>query len=140
MLGAAAGGGGAEPLVDPSCWEQVAPGWTDVLFFFQYLLQAGLFFVVPLFLSVALGLSAVDTGLRILPLSLTLLVAAVGIPRFSHTPRLGEWCGWGSCPCLRGWCCCSPALDLGAGAEVVTLPLLLAGLGYRRAGVPARAA
>ena len=28
-------------------------------FFFQYLLQAGLFFVVPLFLSVALGLSAI---------------------------------------------------------------------------------
>jgi hypothetical protein len=37
-------------------------------FFFQYLLQAGLFFVIPLFLSVALGLSAIDTGLRIRPL------------------------------------------------------------------------
>ena len=31
-------------------------------FFFQYLLQAGLFFAVPLFLSVALGLSAVATA------------------------------------------------------------------------------
>ena len=47
-------------------------------FFFQFLLQMGLFFVVPLFLSVALGLSAVATGVRLLPLSLTLLVAALG--------------------------------------------------------------
>ena len=50
-------------------------------FFFQYLLQAGLFFAVPLFLSVALGLSAIDTGVRLLPLSITLLLAAVGIPK-----------------------------------------------------------
>ena len=50
-------------------------------FFFQYLLQAGLFFTVPLFLSVALGLSAIDTGVRLLPLSITLLLAAVGIPK-----------------------------------------------------------
>ena len=45
-------------------------------------MQAGLFFTIPLYLSVALGLSAIDTGLRILPLSITLLAAAVGIPRF----------------------------------------------------------
>ena len=34
------------------------------MFFFQYLVQAGIFFVVPLYLSVALGLSAIDTGVR----------------------------------------------------------------------------
>ena len=50
-------------------------------FFFQYLLQAGLFFAVPLFLSVALGLSAIATGVRLLPLSVTLLLAATGIPK-----------------------------------------------------------
>src|SRR6478735_566646 len=50
-------------------------------FFFQYLLQAGLFFAVPLFLSIALGLSAIDTGVRLLPLSITLVIAAVGIPK-----------------------------------------------------------
>ena len=47
-----------------------------------FLIQAGLFFTIPLYLSVALGLSAIDTGVRILPLSLTLLLAAAGIPRF----------------------------------------------------------
>ncbi len=51
------------------------------LFFFQYLVQAGLFFVVPLFLSVVLGLSAVETGVRLLPLSFALLIAAVGVPK-----------------------------------------------------------
>ena len=58
-------------------------------FFFQYLLQAGLFFAVPLFLSVALGLSAIETGVRLLPLSITLLLAAVGVPKvFPHaSPR-----------------------------------------------------
>jgi MFS family permease len=43
--------------------------------------QAGLFFAVPLFLSVALGLSAIETGVRILPLSITLLLAAAGTPK-----------------------------------------------------------
>jgi hypothetical protein len=37
---------------------------------------------VPLFLSVALGLSAIATGVRLLPLSITLLLAAVGVPKF----------------------------------------------------------
>ncbi len=61
-----------------------------LMFFFQYLAQAGLFFVVPLYLSVCLGLSALATGVRLLPLSLTLLVAAIGIPRLLPrvSPRL----------------------------------------------------
>ena len=53
-------------------------------------MQAGVFFTIPLFLSVALGLSALDTGVRILPLSIALLAGAVGIPRFfpRASPRL----------------------------------------------------
>ena len=52
------------------------------MFLVLYLVQAGMFFTIPLFLSVSLGLSALETGVRILPLSITLLAAAVGIPRF----------------------------------------------------------
>jgi hypothetical protein len=61
-----------------------------IMFFFQYLVQAGLFFVVPLFLSVCLGLSALETGARLLLPSVTLLLAAIGIPRFlpDISPRL----------------------------------------------------
>ncbi|MDF2752606.1 MAG: transporter, partial [Gaiellaceae bacterium] len=60
---------GQEPLVRTAMLrnKQLTGGLT--MFFFQFLIQAGFFFVVPLFLSVALGLSAIDTGIRLLPLS-----------------------------------------------------------------------
>ena len=75
------------------------------MFFFQYLVQAGFFFVVPLFLSVCLGLSALETGARLLPLSVTLLVAAIG------TRFLPDICASSSAaacsPCSRARLCCS---------------------------------
>ena len=98
-------------------------------FFFQYFLQSGLFFAVPLFLSVALGLSAIATGVRLLPLSITLLLAAAGIPKvFPHaSPRRVVQIGFG---CLfAGIVVMVAALDAGAGPEIVTWPMLLAGLG-----------
>src|SRR4029453_12882602 len=81
---------GQEPLVRPGLLRNRQLSGGLVMFFFQYLVQAGLFFVVPLFLSVALGLTAVATGVRLLPLSLTLLAAAIGIPRLfpNVSPRL----------------------------------------------------
>src|SRR5215469_12932658 len=72
---------GEAVLVDPAMLRIRALRGGLISFLFQYLLQAGLFFVIPLFLSVALGLSAVATGVRLLPLSITLLGAAVGVPR-----------------------------------------------------------
>ena len=98
-------------------------------FFFQYLLQAGLFFCVPLFLSVALGLSAVETGVRILPLSLTLLLAAVGIPRFFPDASPRRVVRSGFVALFLGIVSLVASLEIGVGAEVVTVPLLLAGLG-----------
>jgi MFS family permease len=98
-------------------------------FFFQFMLQSGLFFVIPLFLSVALGLSAVSTGVRLLPLSITLMASAVGVPRlFPHTsPRRIVRVGFGLL--FLGIVVLLAALDSGAGADIVTGPLLLAGLG-----------
>src|SRR5437764_3087073 len=97
-------------------------------FLFQYLLQAGLFFAVPLFLSVALGLSAIATGVRLLPLSITLLLAAVGVPRVfpRASPRLVVRVGFVAL--FAGIVVLVAALDAGAGPEIVTWPLLLAGL------------
>jgi MFS family permease len=46
----------------------------------QYLLLLGLFFTIPLYLQVVLGLDALDTGLRLLPVSLTMLAGAVSGP------------------------------------------------------------
>jgi MFS family permease len=120
---------GEEPLVRTAMLRnrQLTGGLT--MFFFQYLVQAGFFFVVPLFLSVALGLSAIDTGIRLLPLSATLLAAAIGIPRFlPHlSPRLVVRVGLLSL--LAGTVVLLGALDADAGPEVVFVPMLLVGLG-----------
>jgi MFS family permease len=118
-----------EPLVRPGFLQnrQLSGGLT--MFFFQYLVQAGIFFVVPLFLSVALGLTAIATGVRILPLSLTLLLAALGIPRFfpNVSPRLVVRAGLLSL--LAGTLVLMGGLDADAGAEIVLVPMLLIGLG-----------
>jgi MFS family permease len=100
-----------------------------VSFFFQYLLQAGLFFAIPLFLSIALGLSAIQTGLRLLPLSLALLAAAVGVPKFfpNASPRRVVRIGFALL--FLGIVALTAGLEVGVGPEVVSLPLLLAGLG-----------
>jgi hypothetical protein len=82
-----------------------------------------------LFLSVALGLSAVATGVRLLPLSITLLAAAVGVPRLfpAASPRRVVRVGFALI--TLGIVVLIMALDAGAGPEVVTWPLLLVGLG-----------
>jgi EmrB/QacA subfamily drug resistance transporter len=120
---------GEEPLVRPDMLrnKQLSGGLT--MFFFQFLVQAGLFFVVPLYLSVCLGLSALATGARLLPLSLTLLVAALGIPRLfpRASPRLIVRSGLLSL--LVGTVVLLAALDTDAGPEVVFVPMLLVGLG-----------
>ena len=52
---------GGEPLVQLSMLENRQFTGGLLMFFFQFLVQAGLFFTIPLYLSVALGLSAIDT-------------------------------------------------------------------------------
>ncbi|MFL5917775.1 MAG: MFS transporter [Gaiellaceae bacterium] len=120
---------GGEPLLRPDLLRNHQLSGGLVMFFFQYLMQAGLFFVVPLFLSVCLGLSALATGARLLPLSLTLLAAAIGIPRFwpNASPRLVVRCGL--LALLAGTCVLLVALDPDAGPEIVFVPMLLIGLG-----------
>jgi MFS family permease len=120
---------GREPLVDLSVLRnpRLAGGLT--MFFFQFLIQAGLFFIVPLFLSVALGLSAVETGVRLLPLSVTLLLAAVGVPKVWPQASPRRVVNWGLAALLAGIVSLIASLEAGAGPEIVTVPLLLAGLG-----------
>ncbi|MET9617436.1 MFS transporter [Kitasatospora indigofera] len=120
---------GTEPLVDPALLRnrQLTGGLT--MFFFQYLVQMGVFFLVPLYLSVALGLSALMTGVRILPLSLTLLAAALAIPRFLPEVSPRRVVRLGILSMLAGALVLLAALDSDADAAVVTLPLLLIGLG-----------
>jgi MFS family permease len=121
--------GGHSALLDPSMLRNrlLRGGLTS--FFFQYLLQSGLFFVVPLFLSISLGLSAIATGVRLLPLSLALLIAAVGIPRFFPAASPRRVVRVGFLLLFAGTALLLASLELGVGPEVVTWPMLLAGLG-----------
>jgi len=120
---------GAPVLIDPRMLSNKLLRGGLTSFFFQYLLQAGLFFTVPLFLSVALGLSAVATGVRLLPLSAALLLAAVGIPKLfpnaspRRVVRVGFFCLFAGIVLLIA------SLEIGVGPEVVTWPMLLTGLG-----------
>jgi MFS family permease len=120
---------GGEPLVDPSILRTkvLRAGLTS--FFFQYLLQGGLFFAMPLFLSIALGLSAIDTGVRLLPLSFTLILAAAGIPKVFPEASPRRIVRVGFLAMFAGLVVLIAALQSGAGAEVTTGPMLLAGLG-----------
>ncbi|MER8095631.1 MFS transporter [Streptomyces goshikiensis] len=120
---------GAEPLVDPALLDnrQFSGGLT--MFFFQYLVQMGVFFVVPLYLSVALGLSALNTGVRILPLSLTLLAAAIGIPKLWPDVSPRRVVRIGVLAMFVGAVVLMAGLTPDSSAAVVTVPLLLIGLG-----------
>jgi MFS family permease len=119
----------SEPLIDPAILRVPMLRGGLSSFFFQYFLQGGLFFAVPLFLSVALGLSAIETGVRLLPLSVTLILAAAGVPKLwpDASPRRVVQVGF--LVLFAGLVILVASLDAGAGAEIVTWPMLLAGLG-----------
>jgi MFS family permease len=120
---------GGEPLVKPSLFGNRQMTGGLLMFFVLYLVQAGLFFTIPLFLSVALGLTALETGVRILPLSITLLAAAVGIPRFFPRASPRRVARLGLLAMFAGVTVLLAAVDPTADARIVTVPLLLAGLG-----------
>jgi MFS family permease len=120
---------GREPLVPPSIFASRQMTGGLVMFFIEYLVQAGLFFTIPLFLSVSLGLSALVTGVRILPLSITLLAAAIGIPRLFPDASPRRVVRGGLLAMFAGIVVLLAAIDADADARIVTVPLLLAGLG-----------
>jgi len=120
---------GKGALVDPAILRVRQLDAGLVAFFFQYLAQAGLFFAVPLFLSVVLGLSAIATGVRLLPLSVTLLLAAVGVPRLWPNGSPRRLVRIGFLFLFAGMVVMVAGLEAGAGPGIVTWPMLLAGLG-----------
>src|SRR6516162_7310047 len=120
---------GEAVLVDPVMLRNRTLRGGLISFLFQYLLQAGLFFAVPLFLSVALGLSAVATGVRLLPLSITLLLAAAGVPRVFPNASPRRVVQLGFLALFAGIVILIALLNVSAGPEIITWPMLLAGLG-----------
>jgi EmrB/QacA subfamily drug resistance transporter len=120
----------SEPLVSPGLFANRQMTGGLLMFFFQYLVMMGLFFAIPLYLSVALGLSAIDTGLKLLPLSITMLLAAAGVPRFFPTISPRRVVNVSLVVVVLGLVWLFTAMDVEATAAIVTGPLLLIGLGF----------
>ncbi len=74
----------------------------------QYLILAGTFFVLPLYLQLVLGKDALHTGLKILPISVTMMIAAIIGPRLATrlSPRR--------------------VVQIGMGVLLVSIPALMA--------------
>src|SRR5215218_6544088 len=122
-------GRGEGALLDPRLLRNVQMRSGVLSFLFMFLVQAGTFFVVPLFLSVALGLSAIETGVRLLPLSLTLLLFAAGVPKLAPDASPRRVVSAGFLLIFAGLVLLVGLLDIGAGPEIITGPLLLVGSG-----------
>jgi EmrB/QacA subfamily drug resistance transporter len=74
---------GADPLVHMSLLRipPLRSGLTGL--FSQNLILMGVFFVVPLYLQLVLGLDALQTGIKMLPISITMFLAAAAGSRLS---------------------------------------------------------
>ena len=95
----------------------------------MFLIQSGIFFIVPLFLSVVVGFSSIATGVRLLPLSLSLLLAAVGIPRLRPHANPRRVVRIGLLALIGGIVVLIASLEQGADASIVIVPLLIVGFG-----------
>ena len=118
-----------QPLVRPGMLRNRQLTGGLGMFFSQFMIQAGAFFAVPLFLSVVLGLNAMQTGVRLVPLSIALLISAIGIPKFwpRANPRMVVRIGLFLT--LLGVGFLVAGMDPEADAGVITIPMVLMGLG-----------
>jgi EmrB/QacA subfamily drug resistance transporter len=120
---------GKEPLIAPALLRipQLTGGL--ITFLFQFLVMAGVFFLVPLFLSVVLGMSPIDTGLRLLPLSVAMLLAATGIPRLLPQVSPRRVVRLGLLALIVGIVALIASLEVGADSSIVFIPMLVVGFG-----------
>jgi predicted MFS family arabinose efflux permease len=118
------------PLFDPVLLEdpQLRGGLSVLMT--QYLVSSGVFFAVPLYLSIVLGLDAFDTGLRMLPLSVALIVVAPAVPRLRPNANPRRVCRAGLL-LLAGAALLLASLLGGTSpdASIVTVPFILLGAG-----------
>jgi MFS family permease len=120
---------GREPLLRAGMFANRQLSGGLLVFLTQFLVQAGVFFALPLFLSVVLELDALATGIRVFPLSVTLLVTALALPRLAPraNPRLVVRAGLAAM--AAGIFLLVAGMDPGAGAGVVAVPMLVIGVG-----------
>ena len=111
---------GRDQLLDPTLLRgaQLRAGLASLLG--QQLVLMGSFFVIPVYLQVVLGLDAFETGKRLLPLSVAMLVFALLGPRLAarRSPRTVAQLGL-------------VAVSVGAGVMLATLDVTLNDTGFK---------
>ncbi|GAA4868850.1 MFS transporter [Actinomycetospora straminea] len=97
----------------------------------QNLVLLGLFFAIPLYLQVVLGLDAFQTGLRLLPISATMLVTALVVPRLAGllAPRQAVRLGFGILVVAILWLLATVEPELDDAAFAGATALLGIGMG-----------
>ena len=118
-----------QPLLKPSMLSNRQLTGGLGMFFSQFMIQAGAFFAVPLFLSIVLGLNAMQTGIRLVPLSIALLLTAIGIPKVWPKANPRRVVRLGLLLLLIGVGFLVGGMDPDADASVMTIPMVLMGLG-----------
>lgn len=109
---------GRIPLLRPDLLKipQMRAGLSTIVS--QYLILAGTFFVLPLYLQLVLEKNALETGLKILPISITMMLGATSGPKLAvrTSPRR--------------------VVQIGLGILLVSIPALMATISPSLASVP----
>lgn len=95
----------------------------------QYLIKTGVYFAIPLFLSIVLGFDAFETGLRMLPLSVALVITAPAIPRFMPGASVRKVVVIGLLFMLASTTLLAAFLQEDAGPWVTFVPFVFLGIG-----------
>lgn len=120
---------GGDPLINPEIFRSERLRGGLGMFFAQFLVQAGVFFIIPLFLSVVLELNALETGVRIFPLSVALIISAAGLPKLRPRASPRRVVRLGLTLVILGILILVAGMDPGADAGIVAIPMLMMGLG-----------
>ncbi len=97
----------------------------------QNLILLGLFFTIPLYLQVVQGLDAFQTGLRLLPVSVTMVVTAVSAPMLNRyaSPRQVVRIGFGVLFVATLWLTATIRPDLNDASFFAAMAVLGVGMG-----------
>jgi MFS family permease len=120
---------GRDTLVDRSLLKIVPLNAGLKTLVMQQLVLLGTFFVLPVYLQVVLGLDAFETGKRLLPMSITMLAAALAGPRLAArlSPKRVVQAGLGGL--AIGAFCLVGTIDVKLNTLQFSLSLALFGLG-----------
>jgi EmrB/QacA subfamily drug resistance transporter len=122
---------GQEPLVRSALFSIKPLRSTLSTLLAQNLILLGLFFTIPLYLQVVQGLDAFQTGLRLLPVSITMLVTAMSAPLLNRyaSPRQVVRLGFGVLVLATLWLLAAIEPELNEVSFAIAMAVLGIGMG-----------